>query len=133
LNHFTEKCQLALLTDGHLKVQQRKVAALGIADHFQATVYSDRFGREGWKPSPLPYERISKELRCAPSECAYVGDNPAKDFVTARQLNWFTIRVRRPGGEHFAVQLDTAHEADTEIANLRQLEPIIVDACVEES
>jgi putative hydrolase of the HAD superfamily len=122
LEHFAQTIQLGLITDGYLNVQQRKVAALGIANRFRAIVYSDHFGREGWKPSPLPYVHIARELRCEPYECAYVGDNPAKDFVTARRLNWFTVHVRRPGGEHFAVRLDNAHEADMEIASLLELE-----------
>ncbi len=121
LDHFAPAVRLGLLTDGYLKVQQRKVAALGIADRFEAIVYSDRFGREGWKPSPLPYKEIAKELCCEPFECVYVGDNSAKDFVTARQLGWLTIRVRRSGTEWFAVSLDGAHEADKEIKCLLEL------------
>lgn len=125
LDYFARTCQLGLLTDGYLQVQQRKVAALSIAPRFAAIVYSDAFGRHGWKPSPLPYEEITKQLCCAPSECAYVGDNPTKDFVTARRLNWFTVRVRRPGGEHFAAQLDKEHEADSEIGSLLELKPAL--------
>lgn len=125
LDYFARICPLALITDGYLQVQQRKVAALVLAPRLAAVVYSDTFGRAGWKPSPLPYEQIIRELKCAPSECAYVGDNSAKDFVTARRLHWLTIRVRRPGGEHFAVQLDRDHEADREISNLRELEPAL--------
>ena len=121
LAHFATASQLGLITDGYLDVQKRKVAALGIANRFQAIVYSDEFGREAWKPSSIPYLKAAKTLGCAPSECAYVGDNPAKDFVTARQLNWLTIRVRRPGGEHFAVRLANAQEADIEIKTLAEL------------
>jgi putative hydrolase of the HAD superfamily len=121
LDYFATTTQLGLITDGHLKVQQRKIAALSLSHRFEAIVYSDTFGRQGWKPSPLPYEEVTKKLGCAPSECVYVGDNPAKDFVTAKQLSWLTIRVRRSGTEHFAVQSDTAHEADTEIESLLEL------------
>ncbi len=125
LEHFSKTRQLGLLTDGYLNVQRRKVTALSIADQFQAIVYSDVFGRQAWKPSSIPYEHVAKALDCAPSECAYVGDNPAKDFVTARRLNWFTIRVRRPGAEHFNVESDKAHEADKEIASLLELERVL--------
>jgi putative hydrolase of the HAD superfamily len=121
LDHFAQSKKLGLLTDGYLSVQQRKVAALGIAGRFQAIVYSDRFGREGWKPSPLPYAPIAGNLGCEPSECAYVADNPAKDFIAARRLNWFTVRVRRPNTEHFAVRSDQDDEADVEIETLLQL------------
>jgi putative hydrolase of the HAD superfamily len=122
LDLFKGQMQFGLLTDGYLNVQKRKVAALGIADRLHVIVYSDAYGRQAWKPSPIPYQQITKLLECLPSECAYVGDNPAKDFVTAKRLNWFTIRVRRPGCEHFAVQLDRIQEADTDIASLDELE-----------
>ena len=125
LDHFLKTMQVGLLTDGFLNAQQRKVAALGIAGRFHAIVFSDEFGRQAWKPSPIPYVQITKLLGCSPSECVYIGDNPNKDFVTARQLNWFTIRVRRPGGEHFAVQLDNTQEADTEIKSLHELESVL--------
>jgi putative hydrolase of the HAD superfamily len=128
LDYFSKTRHLALLTDGYLKVQQRKVAALNISHRFEAIVYSDTFGRVGWKPSPLAYQQITKELSCSPNQCAYVGDNPAKDFITARRLNWFTIRVRRPSGEHFGIRLDKTHEADREIESLLELEPTLEDA-----
>ncbi len=55
LTHFGRRMELALLTDGYLAVQQRKVAALGIAERFAAIVYSDELGRNAWKPSQVPY------------------------------------------------------------------------------
>jgi len=125
LDHFSSSCRLALLTDGYLAVQQRKVAALKLSDRFATIVYSDRFGREGWKPSPRPYEQIITELGCAPAECVYVGDNPAKDFITARRLGWFTVRVRHPHGEHCEVRSDQDHEAHAEIESLQELEQVL--------
>lgn len=125
LEYFSSRCRLALLTDGYLTVQQRKVAALELSGRFATIVYSDRFGREGWKPSPRPYEQIITDLGCAPAECAYVGDNPAKDFVTAKRLGWFTIRVRRPRGEYFEARGDENHEADAEIESLQELDKVI--------
>ncbi|HEY3856190.1 MAG TPA: HAD family hydrolase [Verrucomicrobiae bacterium] len=125
LAHFGIARQLGLLTDGYLNVQRRKVAALNISHRFQAIVYSDEFGRDAWKPSAIPYNRIAETLGCRPSECAYIGDNPAKDFVTAKRLGWLAIRVRRPGSEHFAVQLDETREADADIKSLLELELIL--------
>jgi putative hydrolase of the HAD superfamily len=121
LDQLSGVCQLGLITDGYLRVQQRKVAALGISKRFASIVYSDLHGHEAWKPSPLPYQQVTRELGCNPDECVYIADNPAKDFITARKLNWLTIRVRRPDGEHTSVRLDALHEADIEIANLHEL------------
>jgi putative hydrolase of the HAD superfamily len=125
LDHFAGSFRLALLTDGYLRSQQRKVAALGIAHRFPAIVFSDTFGREGWKPSPLPYRQVAEQLACHPSQCAYVADNPAKDFITAKKLSWFTVRVRHPGGEHSTVTLDQVHEAHVEVQTLMDLSRVL--------
>jgi putative hydrolase of the HAD superfamily len=125
LDYFAPRMRFGLITDGYLQVQQRKVAALGIAERFESIVFSDVFGREGWKPSPLPYERIMTDLGCKPSDCVYVGDNPKKDFVTARRLGWMTIRIRRPGCEHSGVKLDGMHEAESEIGDLQELKRLL--------
>lgn len=115
------KLPLALLTDGYAAVQRRKVAALGIADHFAARVFSDDEGRDAWKPSPLPYQRVMKLLAQEAEEFIYVGDNPAKDFVTARALGWQTVQVRRPGAVHPITEVSPGFEADLVIDSLTGL------------
>ena len=53
--------------------------------------------------------------RCRPANLhVYVADDPLKDFAAPRQLGWLTIRVRRPGGLHYA-------EENSEIAPDLQL------------
>ena len=37
------------------------------------------------------------------AHCAYLGDNPRKDFTAPRRLGWRTARVRRAEGEHASV------------------------------
>ncbi|MEN9493517.1 MAG: hypothetical protein RJA63_3966 [Pseudomonadota bacterium] len=115
------KLPLALLTDGYAAVQRRKVAALGIADHFAARVFSDDEGREAWKPSPLPYLRVMNLLAQKAEEFIYVGDNPAKDFVTARKLGWQTVWVCRPGAVHQVEAVAPGFEADIVIKSLTGL------------
>jgi len=55
LNYFRSRRQTALLSDGYLLSQQKKITALGIADQFDAIILSDEYGRSSWKPSPVPY------------------------------------------------------------------------------
>jgi putative hydrolase of the HAD superfamily len=120
------RCRLGLVSDGYLDVQQRKLAALGLAGCFQAIVFSDQWGRDAWKPSPRPFlaalEQLAVEVRAA----AYVADNPLKDFLGARQLGMYTVRVRRAGGEYASREpASEAYAPHKTIDNLAGLLPAL--------
>ncbi len=125
INHFKQYKQLGLITDGYLLTQQNKVEALKIESSFAAIIYSDLYGRDNWKPSPLSYNKIMQSLRCQGKECVYVGDNPHKDFVTAKSLGWITVQICREGGEYSNVARETSHEADIKISSLTELNVIV--------
>lgn len=84
--------RLGLLTDGLARVQRNKVSALGLESVFDRTVFSDELGT--CKPDPKLYEIFEKTFELGGCELVYVGDNPGKDFVTANQRGWLTLRVR---------------------------------------
>ena len=115
---FGARGPLGLISDGYLVGQQKKVAALGIAEAFQAVVFSDALGRDFWKPSPRPYQRIMELIPGAPGEFVYIGDNPRKDFVTARRLGWRTIQVARREGVYHGVEEAPEYRADAVIPSL---------------
>lgn len=121
LNEIRGRYRAALISDGIEAVQQRKLNALGLRTHFEAVVMSGEFGREFWKPHPLPFEVCARRLAITTGQMVYVGDNPAKDFVTARKLGLGTIRVRRPGTLHFDIQLPPAQEADVTVETLSEI------------
>jgi len=91
---------LGIVTDGQLKMQQRKLKALGIEAFFDALVFSDEWGQKAWKPSKKAFEVISYRLGIPPAQCIYVADNPLKDFLGAKRVGMFTIRIVRPNGEY---------------------------------
>jgi putative hydrolase of the HAD superfamily len=122
---------LALLTDGYVDVQRRKVASLGIASRFVLLVYSDALGgREVWKPSPVPYEHVMAKLGCDGSRCTYVADNPSKDFITAKRLGWFTLRIRRELGEYARVEADASQEAAHTMDSLLEIPKYLAHSSV---
>lgn len=90
--------RLGVVTDGHAYVQRKKLEALKLVSYFDAIVFSDDLGKEAWKPSIIPFESILKRLRTKGHESVYVADNPLKDFVGARAVGMWTVRVRRPEG-----------------------------------
>lgn len=100
LGHFRHEHQLAVITDGYLEAQQRKVHALGVEALVDAVFYTDALGREHWKPSPRAFLLAMERFGRFPSECVYVGDNPAKDFIAPNRLGWSSVRILRPGTEH---------------------------------
>ncbi len=113
--------QIGLVSDGFLKVQQKKFAALNLADCFQAVVFSDQFGREHWKPSTVPFQAVLNQLEVLSGEAVYVGDNPMKDFVAPAQLGMKSIHLRRSGGVYSGVDPDQVQRADAKILRLSEV------------
>jgi putative hydrolase of the HAD superfamily len=109
---------LGLITDGYAHVQRLKVQGLGIADRFLSTVFSDDYGRRAWKPSLVPYQETMRRLNGLADHFVYVGDNPAKDFISARALGWYTVQVRRPENIHPLPAPSADHEANLTVSSL---------------
>ena len=99
LGHFAARAKLGLITDGTHHVQAKKVAALGIAPHFQEIVYTHALGGRAFsKPHPRSYEMIEQALAAEGSRLVYVGDNPSKDFIVPNARGWTSVMVERPAG-----------------------------------
>jgi putative hydrolase of the HAD superfamily len=92
--------KIGLVSDGYLAVQQAKWVALGLANFFDAVVFSDSLGRANWKPSTAPFQLVLDKLGAEPEFSVYIGDNPRKDFFGARQLGMYTIQVKRADAEY---------------------------------
>ena len=117
--------QLALITDGYAAVQARKIRALGLEKYISRRVITDELGREFWKPSLEPYRRVMAQSPGPADGYVYIGDNPRKDFIGARQLGWRTVRVRRAEGEHADYQPIATEAAEAEIVNLLSLRQLL--------
>jgi len=100
LKTLADEYRLGLITQGHKPGQQRKLKALDLTEAFEAVVIMGEEDRTDWKPSKVPFQRLLAEMDLQGDQAAYIGDNPLKDFVGARQLGMLTIWVRRPEGEH---------------------------------
>jgi putative hydrolase of the HAD superfamily len=86
---------LGLVTDGMASVQRGKVAALGIAQYFDAIVYTDEIGKDFWKPSNVPFIIALELLNVAAPAAVYVGDNVKKDFLAPNAIGMMTVQVKR--------------------------------------
>ncbi len=122
LKSLTNIKKLGLLSDGYLEVQKKKLDALGLAEYFDAVVFSDELGRDYWKPNVVPYKKILKRLNVHPNEAVYVADNPEKDFKGPNRLGMDTIRIRLEGGEHYSKEPQSCEYAPMQtVYSIKQL------------
>ena len=126
LDKYAKTLPLALITDGYAITQKQKLAALDIANYFQKVIVTDELGREFWKPSNEPY-RIVEDFFDSPGEsCTYVADNPSKDFITANERGWNTVRVIREQGEYQAVdESRVEYQAKCTVQSLYELPQVL--------
>ncbi len=127
LQTLRQRYRLGLLSDGYLDVQRRKLAALGLQPLFDVVVFSDTWGRDAWKPSRIPYDAALGGLEAPGERAVYVGDNPRKDFLGARQLGIYTVRLRQAGAEYAELEPPTPeHAPHTTVADLAELQRVLL-------
>ena len=83
---------VAVVTDGALAMQQAKVAALALALHVDAIVYTAELGKP--KPAPDAFQQAGAGLGIDPARAVIVGDDPLLDIKAANALGCRSIRVR---------------------------------------
>ena len=92
---------VALITDGFLDAQRRKIRALGLhALGVSLAICTDRWGRDAWKPSPRAFSYVQSHFGIPADSCVYIADNANKDFHAPHALGWRTIQITRTGGLH---------------------------------
>lgn len=115
--------RLAIISDGILAVQERKLTALGLRHYFDVVIFTGQWGREAWKPNTRSYDFVLGSINISGPESVYVGDNPTKDFYGARIAGMHTIRVRRPDGLYRQFEPPAQDYApDVEIESLKELD-----------
>jgi len=116
--------RLGVVTDGWLNVQGAKARALGVADHVDHVFLADQLGRARWKPHPEPFHRCLEALGAPdPAQAVFVGDNPERDVVGARNAGMHPVRIVR--GDAYFGGADDADAAPV-ITSLTEL-PALLD------
>ena len=94
---------LGLITDGSHQVQSAKVRASGSSRTSLHIIYTSALGGRGFsKPNPLSYELMEATIGVPGDRFVYIGDNPAKDFVTPNARGWTSVQIVRPQRIHCA-------------------------------
>ena len=120
LDRLAPHVALAVVTDGPLASQQAKAEALLLSRWADLIVFTETLGPGRGKPHPAAFEQLEREVGLHGDSCAYVADNPAKDFVAPHRLGWRTVRVRRPESLH--ADVPSGADVDAEIASLDDLD-----------
>lgn len=94
LAQLRRRVPIALISDGEVAGQQRKLAALGLAEAFDLVVFSDRWGREFRKPHPRPFLAALGGLAIPAELAVMIGDRPDKDVAGALAAGVRAIRIR---------------------------------------
>ena len=130
LSELSVKWPLGIISDGPAVMQRNKYDKLGLGQFFceEAVVFTDSLGSNCGKPSLAGFETGSDSLSIDDMPCAYVADNPAKDFLAPNQMGWLTIHVIRehqvhssrkpPRGGEPAVVIDDVSELGAFFGNL---------------
>ncbi|MDI3546986.1 MAG: putative hydrolase of the superfamily [Halanaerobiales bacterium] len=114
--------KLGLITDGNFTVQWNKIKELGLNKLIEEIIVTDDYGVDRRKPSSFAYLKLLERFNVNPEEAVYIGDNPEKDFITARRLGMKTIRIIREKGMYIDKRLSPEYEADYEINFFSELE-----------
>lgn len=116
---------LAIITDGDSIAQHNKISLLNLREYVDKIIVTYDLGIEYCKPHIRAYEQTLQHFRIQPKEAIYVGDNPNKDFIGAKNLGIHTVRIIREYGDHMQTKLSQQYEADYEIHTLTKLEEVI--------
>ena len=117
--------KLGLITDGCSKVQWNKIKALDLEEIIDKIIVTDDYGKGYGKPHEKSYKEIMEYFKLDPCECVYIGDNPNKDFIEAKNLGMKTIRIIHEHGDHINDKIDMKYEAELIIRKLSDISDII--------
>lgn len=118
--------KLGIITDGYKETQSRKIEVLKCKELFDEIIITDEFGREFWKPHEKSYKLIAERLGVKLNEMIYVGDNVAKDFVTANNMGIISVCVKRCEGVYKnLIKENKKYLPNKKINNLKEIGIII--------
>jgi len=115
--------RLYIVTDGHKVVQANKIGALELEPRVARAYITHRYGIRNAKPSTHCFELIRRRESCRWSDMAYIGDNPAKDFVNLNPLGVQTVRVLT--GSHRDVRARAGYDARHTIPDLEHFAALV--------
>lgn len=120
------KFKIGIITDGRPEGQWNKIKALGLEKYCDYIIVTDELGGiEYRKPCEIPYKKMLQELGIQAKEAIYVGDNPAKDFITANKLGMFTIMFKNDKGLYSSINMSNEYLAKTTVSEIIEIKELL--------
>jgi putative hydrolase of the HAD superfamily len=110
------RLQLGLITNGSVRMQNRKLECLSLSPMFDTILISDAEGFS--KPDPRIFHRALDQLEVNSAQAVYVGDHPEIDIAGARAAGMRAIWRRDP-------RVSRVVEADAVVEELGELVTLI--------
>lgn len=108
LLEFAQRYATALISDGHYIMQQNKFKQLGLDCYISYPLFTDFYHTH--KPENRAYEMVMQHFK-KETQFIYISDNPRKDFIAPKALNWIGIRYKNPIGVYKNDTNNTNYEA----------------------
>ncbi|MCU4925295.1 HAD family hydrolase [Halobacteria archaeon AArc-dxtr1] len=127
LEYASERGPVGLITNGSEETQSQKLAALGVTDLFDTTVFVDPRNGVPPKPDPAPFERALGALSVDPSAALHVGDNRYADIGGANRVGMDSawIDLGHGAGEYDDGEYGPEHEPTYELETLETFDRIV--------
>lgn len=107
--------RIAIITNGPSGLQRSKLAAVGIADGFDAVIVSGEQGVQ--KPDPAIFALAVDQLGVTAEEALHIGDNQVADVTGARGAGLTAVWIDRTGAE----RTSDPHAVVTDLRGLLEL------------
>ena len=106
--------KLGIVSDAPRLRAWLRLAEMGLTDFFDVVVTLDDTGQ--LKPSALPFNAALENLKLSPKEVLFVGDNPERDILGAKDMGMITALAKY--GQVFP---DAGVKADYELKSISDL------------
>lgn len=111
----SSKKKLGIISNGNLQIQMKKIKNSGLVPYFDKIIITGKYQ----KPDTLPYRRMAEFFRAPFLDMVYIADNPYVDFIGAKKLNIFTVRINQ--GIFKNVDAGPEYEADAIVYELKDI------------
>jgi len=95
LTQLRPRFYLGIITNGPSSTQREKIAAVSIADRFDAILVDTEFGCP--KPDPRLFAHAARRAELTPSELIFVGNSLEADIEGARRAGWTSVWLNAEG------------------------------------
>lgn len=104
LSELRCKYLLGLVSDAQWVFTEPELRILGLDQFFEVRSLSSKYGYK--KPDTRLFKKVLKKLGVKPEEAVYIGDNPQRDLVGAKETGMRCILFRNDSPHHYGYTAD---------------------------